>query len=221
VVSGAAGLGVDSWTGQALYRAGLVVAAAAPLRAIATQVGEWLLAVRPSREGWNATAVGGALLLAATAPGSTLAWWEPARLDPVARASAEPLAAGVVEPMEWIRRETPKTAVVLASPDYAPLVAALAGRRVLRAPTLLTPPDDERRRRLERAVLTGTEPPPRALLERYGLRFVVAAPGDFQDFGIQAPHELAARPHLRLRHVSVQGFRVYEVVGGDTVRPIE
>jgi hypothetical protein len=104
--------------------------------------------------------------------------------------------------------------VVLASPAYAPAVAAVSGRRVLRAPTLMTPSDDDRRRRLERAVLTGEAPSP-ALLARYGLRYVLAAPGDFQDVGVDAPHELAARPHLRLRHVSREGFRVYEIVGVD------
>jgi hypothetical protein len=44
------------------------------------------------------------------------------------------------------------------------------------------------------------------------LRYVLAAPGDFQDLGVRAPHELAAQPHLALRHVSPEGFRVYEIV---------
>ena len=52
------------------------------------------------------------------------------------------------------------------------------------------------------------------LLSRYGLRFVVAAPGDFQEHGVHAPHELAEQPYLRLRHVSGEGFRIYEIAGG-------
>jgi hypothetical protein len=203
----------DVWGGHALFRAGLLLAAVGPLRDVAQAVGEWVQSVRAPGASSSAAATGAALLFAAFAAGSTLAWWDPLRWDPIARDSAEPLSTGILEPMEWIRRETPRGAVILASPEYAPSVAVLGGRRVLRAPTLLTPADDERRRRLERGVITGTAPPPRALLDRYGLRYVLAAPGDFRDQGLEAPHLLAERPYLQLRHVSAEGFRIYEIVG--------
>jgi len=197
--AGAAGLGVDAWAAQAFYRAGLLVAAIPAGRALAQSLATWVPSAGP-------------VLLGLGAATSTLAWWAPPRWDLVARQSVEPLSDAVAEPIEWLRRETPAGAVVLAAPNYAPAVAILGGRRVLRAPTLLTPADDDRRVRLERAVLTGGTPPSPALLERYGLRYVLAAPGDFQELGVGAPHELAERPHLKLRHVSPEGFRVYEIV---------
>ena len=204
--------GIDPWGPHALYRAGLILAAVGPAREAARVVGAWLHDARPAWRRLDAVDLGGALLLGLAAVSSTLTWWDPPHWDPIARASGEPISGAVLEPLEWIGRETPKQAVVLASPDYAPAVAVFAGRRVLRAPTLLTPPDDERRLRLERQVLTGAAPPLAALLERYGLRYVLAAPGDFQDLGIAAPHVLAERPHLKLRHVSAAGFRIYEIV---------
>jgi hypothetical protein len=213
VLASACGVRVDVWAAHALYRAGLILASVEPLRALSARIGRSIVAARPSLAAWTPAALGGGLLLLATGPGATLAWWEPLRVDAIARESVAPIPAGVAEPMEWIRRETAGDAVFVASPEYAPAVAVLAGRRVLRAPTLLVASDDERRRRVERAVLTGTPPPAPALLERYGLRYVLAAPGDFQDLGLAAPHELAQRPYLALRHVSRQGFRVYEIVG--------
>ena len=68
--------------------------------------------------------------------------------------------------MRWIGENTPRDAAIVADEDYAPAVAILAGRRLLRAPSLVAPPDDERRLRLQRALFEGHPPP--ALLQRYG-----------------------------------------------------
>ena len=205
-------LNIDIWGAHAFYRAGLILSAIPAALEVARLAGGWLQAARPRWASIDATALGSGFLLALGMAGSTLAWWDPPRWDPLADESRESLSAAVLEPMAWIEKETPPGAVILASPTYAPMVAVAARRRVLRAPTLFKAKDDDRRRRLEHAVLVGTPPPSRDLLARYGLQFVLAAPGDFQDHGVGAPHELAEQPHLRLRHVSGEGFRIYEVV---------
>jgi len=111
--------------------------------------------------------------------------------------------------MDWVREHTDARASFIANEDYAPAVAALAGRRVLRAPSLLVAADDERRRRLEKAVFAGRWPA--ALRERYDLRYVFLAPGQFTEYGLDAPEQLEARGHFRLLYRNDKGMRVYEL----------
>jgi hypothetical protein len=59
---------------------------------------------------------------------------------------------------------------------------------------------------VERAVLEGRAVP--ALVQRYGLRYVVVAPGDFRDLGLERPEDLDARG-LRLVRQGAGGLRVY------------
>jgi hypothetical protein len=211
VLTQAASLGapVEAWGAHACYRLGLILAASGPLLAAASRVGEWLsgrfrvVAGPPARTG-----IAAVLLVAL--PGSFLVWWDPTRLDPVARDSVEPLSSAVEHAMEWIRRETPATAVFIASPEYAPHVAVLAGRRILRAPSLVVTSDDALRLRAERMALSGRSPAD--LLERYGITHVFAAPGDFRARGIRRPEELEQRGGLKLRYADPAGFMVYEIV---------
>ena len=163
-----------------------------------------------------AARMGSAALVLATLAGSMVVWWEPTRLDPVARASLDPVSPGALEAMAWLRANTPPSAVIVAGEDYAPSVAVLGGRRVLRAPTLAVASDEERRLRAQRALLAGRPVPD--LVERYGLRYVLTAPGQFRDEGPPDAKGLAGRAGLRLVYASPRGVQVYEIEGGGTRR---
>jgi hypothetical protein len=196
----------DPFAGHALYRVGLLLGAAPVVARLAERAGA-LIAKRVPGE---AAALGGAALVLALAPATFLAWWDPNRLDGAAHASMTPLSGETVEVMRWIDRETPKDAVVLASPDYAPMVAVLAGRRVLRAPTLAQPLDEWRRLRAESAVLEGRDP--RKYVARYGVTFVLVAPTEFGEYGLTAETPLDAHGYFRLRYHHPEGYRVYQLV---------
>ena len=197
----------DPWGGHALYRLGLILAASGLVAEMGSAVGDRI--ARRVRTGSIPPArVGVAALLLAFLPGSFLTWWDPSRLDASVAGSIPPLRPGIVEAMDWIRRETPADAVVLASPQHAPVVAALAGRRVLRAPTLAQTADDGDRRQAEGRLLYGNVN--NRLARRYGVSHVVIAPGDFGEYwlGVEA---LETRGPFRLVHRGRDFVSVYEV----------
>lgn len=204
-------LPVDPVAAHALYRLGLLLAATEPVELILVAVGEMLAARWPrSWPGIEAGRLGAAALVLALVPGSFLAWWHPLDLDPVAGESQRPIPMPLREAMEWIRRETPPTAVFIASASFAPSVAALGGRPVLRAPGLVEPANDARRRTVEEKVLKG-KAPERALV-RFAVSHVFIAPGDFTEYGVRAPEALEAYPQFRLRYKNDEGYRVYELL---------
>jgi hypothetical protein len=209
VIACALPTGVDPWRAQAAYRLGLILAATGPLQHLATRVGESLVHYRPFRRR-AAERLGIAALLLLFVPGSFLTRWNPARLDPLADASLEPLSTNLRAAMERIRQETAPDGVFVASPDYAPHVAVLAGRRVLLAPTLVASPADlERRHRAERLALSGADPG--KLRQLYGLRYVLITPGDFRQHGIEDSADLPDRRSLQLLFTARGGFHVYEI----------
>jgi hypothetical protein len=203
----------DAWAGAALVRLGLVLAAATWLEGLATadlvpaRLARWCArwGIRPER---LPTALAVALCLA----GGFLAWWDPVRTDALAKASLEPVPDALRDAMEWMRANSDRESSVLVHPDYAGAVAVLGARRVLRAPGLVEAGDDERRLRLERAVLAGHPPP--ALLQRYSLRYVFLAPGQFQEYGLEQPEDLERRGGVRLAYANAKGMHVYELVAG-------
>lgn len=201
-------LPLDAWAAHALYRVGLLWAAAGPVERLAAILGE-----RVPRRLWSATPLdrGAAVLLLAIVPGSFLSWWDPPGLDPVARASQEPVSPAALRAMAEVRRIVPAGATVAAGPSYAAEVAVLAGRRVLRTPGLAVAGDDERRARLERLILAG-EPLPPHLAGRYRVSYVFLAPGDFRDQGLASPDALRQHPRFRLRYEDGEGLRLYERV---------
>ncbi|HEX6739276.1 MAG TPA: hypothetical protein VF310_13440, partial [Vicinamibacteria bacterium] len=136
----APGLGLDAWTGHACYRLGLILAAAGPVARLLAPVGEALARRRPFVG--RAGRLGEAVLLAAAVPAAFVTWWQPPALDPVADASRPTVPAPLLDAMAWVRRETAPGAVFMASPSFAPALAALGGRRVLRAPSLAITPDE-------------------------------------------------------------------------------
>jgi hypothetical protein len=208
----AAGGPGDIWAGAAFCRLGLVLAAAPEVEAIASGLASgfddrWRRVV--ARLGLVPERLPQAVVVALVLAGGLLAWWDPVRTDPIARGSLEPVSDTLTETMGWLRTHTPPDAVVLADGDYASAVPVLAGRRVLRAPLLLTAPDDERRLRLQRTVLAGRSTA--ALRERYGLRYVFIAPGQFRSEGIVDPEDLDRLDGLRLVYENGKGMRLYEV----------
>jgi hypothetical protein len=207
VLAGAFPLGVDAWGAQAFYRLGLLLAAAGPVTQMAGWLGTTLSRSLPFR--LPSADLGASLLVLAGAPICFLAWWTPIGLDPLMEASREPVSDRLATAMEWVRRHTPPGSVFLASPDYAPSLAVLAGRRVLRAPTLGPAADEVRRERMEDKVLAGRDPG--RLGDLYGLTHVFIAPGDFLERGIRSPEDLDRRRHLRLLYADVVDFRVYEI----------
>jgi hypothetical protein len=210
----AAGGPGDVWAGAAFCRLGLVLAAAPTVEAIASGLASGFddrFRRAVARLGLLPDRLPQAVVVALVLAGGFLAWWDPARTDPIARGSLEPVSDTLMETMHWLRTNTPVEAVVLAD-DYAAAIPVLAGRRVLRAPGLLTAPDEERRLRLERTVLAGQPSP--ALLQRYGLRYVFIAPGQFRSAGIVEPEDLDRRDGLRLAYQNAKGMRVYEIVSG-------
>jgi len=200
---------VDAWAGHLLYRIGLLLASAGPVEVMAERAGEALRAARPSlaRRG-GARGLGLAVMILAFVPGCFLAWWNPARLDPVAEGSLFAHSSRITAAAAWIRQNTPATASFLAPAEYGPDIAVLAGRRVLRAPRLGEAADEVRRQRVERLVLAGQ--PPEGPLRYYNLRYVFLAPGSFAEHGIRGPEDLEARPGFTLRYAADE-FRIYEL----------
>lgn len=207
VSASALSLGVDAWGGHAFYRLGLLLAAAGPVREIANQVGAVLS--RPFRRPVAHADLGAAALVLAGAPICFLAWWAPNRLDPLMDASREPVSEKLVVAMDWIRGHTQPSSVFLASPEYAPSVAVLGGRRVLRAPTLAIAADEVRRERMEDKVLSGRDPG--RLGDLYGLTHLFIAPGDFLSYGIRSPEDLERQARFRLLYADAARFRVYAI----------
>ncbi len=171
---------LDPWCGQVLYRLGMLLASCGPIEELERHVGAFARSFRPLAR-FPAAPAGRALLLAVAVPASALTWWNPIQLDGrVGERSVEPLASELLEAMDWIRQETDARAVFVASPEYAPAVAAVAGRRVLRAPTLAQPPDSVRRR-AQRAAFEGRPDP---ALARFGVAHVLVGPGESETLGL-------------------------------------
>jgi hypothetical protein len=184
-------LGADAWGAHAMYRLGLILASAGPLAALLRWVFEKVLPSRMTgigaRLGGGPEGLGLAALLVVALPGSFLVQWNPGKLDPVAFASRDPLPANLMPAMAWIREHVPRDQACVASPDYAPSVAVLGQRRVVRAPSLFTAADDQRRRRAERMFVAGREP---ALQQRYTIGCLVFASGDEGWLGLRARDDL-------------------------------
>lgn len=201
-------VGGGAWVAHGAYRVGIILAAAAGLEVVTEK-----LALAARAQGGRVALATPARLLAAAVfaamAGGFLAWWDPWRLDPTARASAEPVAPALDEAMAWVRANTDPQGTFVAAADFAPAVAVLGGRRLLRAPGLATAPDEERRLRTERAVVAGRVVPD--LVRRYRLRYVLAAPGDFLEHGLDDPVDLVGRGGLRLLYVNARGMRIYEL----------
>jgi hypothetical protein len=204
-----AGIG-DAWAGLALYRLGLLLGTAAWLDGFAATlpVPERLGRIS-ARAGLVSARLPVALVVMVTMAGGVLAWWDPPRTDPVAKASLEPIPPALADAMDWMRAHTDPQASVLAQDDYAAAVAVLGGRRVLRAPSLVVPVDDERRLRLERGLFAGQ--PPAALLQRYAVRYVFLAPGQFREYGIEQPEDLERTGLVRTIYANEKGMRLYEI----------
>ena len=202
----ALGLQIDAWSGLALWRIGLVLAATGPLSSLL----EWaaLLVVQRQPRLGGRPGLGLALLLLAGLPCAFLTWWSPLRLDPVAHASLQPVPTAVAATTEWMRHNLPPTAVVVASADYAPMVAVLAQRQVLRAPQLLRTADDTRRERVESSLFTPGRVGARNA-SRYGVSHLLLGPGDDRRWGFGGELDPPLPGRFRLLFADPKGFRVY------------
>lgn len=198
----------DAVAAHALYRTGLVLLSAPAIAAGAAALAGAVRVPLPRERSWSPSASAWAGIVAAAAlSGSVLTWWDPPRLDPVAKQSLEPIPGILEDTAGWIRAHTAPTDVFVAGEDYGPAVAVLAGRALLRAPALATAADEERRLRAERAILSGREVD--ALVRRYGLRYLLVAPGQFRAHGL--PEPWPAESAYPLRHDSGRGLRIYDL----------
>ena len=80
-----------------------------------------------ARGGILAERLPGAAVVALVLAGGLLAWWDPPKIDVIARESLEPLPEPLVEAMDWMRTRTAPEAAVLAADEYAPAVSVMAG----------------------------------------------------------------------------------------------
>lgn len=202
---------IDPWAGAVFYRAGLVLLAVPVLERLLGLVVDVWSRDRLARGGvaWRRSSLASALAIFTAAGGSFALWWNPFRLDAVARDSVEPVPKAVSHAASWIRTQTAPDAVFVASAGLAPAVAALGRRQVLRAPALLIAHDDHQRRRAERVLLTSclTGDFPR----RYGVTHLLIAPGNFAEYGIAWPDDLEKKHCLRGVYSGLSGYRIFEV----------
>lgn len=202
---------IEPWAGAVLYRAGLVLLAVPVLEHLIGLVADVWSRDRAARGrvAWRRSSLASGLAIFAAAGGSFALWWNPFRLDPLARDSVEPVPQAVSQAATWIRTQTATDAVFVASPGLAPAVAALGRRQVLRAPALLAAPDDHQRRRAERVLLTscltGDFP------QRYGVTHLLIAPGEFAEYGIASPDDLEKKHCFRGVYAGLSGYRIFEV----------
>jgi hypothetical protein len=147
------------------------------------------------------------VLVAGLLGGSALTWWHPDLDATLSDSLAEPRPA-LREAVAWAREHAAAEGTIVASADAAPLVASLAGRRILRAPGLVRTDDDQGRAELERAVLRGRARPQD--LRRLRIRYVLATPGGFSPVWPQAVPDLRAHGYA-LVFQGPAGVRVYEL----------
>jgi hypothetical protein len=198
---------LEPWGPLALYRLGLILAAAAPAAELCTLLGGAVKRARWAPEDLADVRAGAAAALLALAPGSFPVWWTPVQLDGTFAESLDPVPGVLGEVAAAVRDNTASDAVVLAGPEYAPAVAALGGRRVLRAPALGPVPDADARWRAEDRILAGRPDAPAA--RPFGVTHVLMAIGDFAEQGLESPEQLAARPGFRLVWSHPEGIRLY------------
>jgi hypothetical protein len=200
---------LEPWGPHALYRLGLVLAAAAPVGQVCGDCGAWLRPHLPALARRDDRAVGAGLLLLALAPGAFLVWWHPVQLDPVFASGLDPVPPAVVEIAAAVRAHAGPQAVVVAAPGYAAPLMTLAGRRVLRAPLLARSDDEDLRWRAEEKVLAGRTGD--RLVQRYGVSHVLVGPGDFIDRGLERPEDLESRGPFTLVYDHGAGIRLYAI----------
>jgi hypothetical protein len=185
------------------------MAAAGPVAELCAAAGAALKRARASLANVVEVRLGMAALLAVLAPGSFLVWWPPVQLDAMMAESLDPVPRVLVEVADAVRRHTGTESVVMASVENAPVVAALAGRRVLRAPSLVEPPDADARWLVEQKVLAGRTTD--RLMRRYGVSHVLLAPGDFADRGLERPEGLEGTASVKLAYAHPEGYRLYRL----------
>lgn len=153
----------------------MALAAGAALAAAGRHVDQW----------WHLKQGQGALLaLAACLPWTFAAYWDPPIMDRYYELSLTPIHRKVADYATWIRTNTAKDAIFLAGDEPATYIPALAGRRVLIAPTKLVPKDIDRRRAVARVLLTSSHAAEiRAAAAIYGITHVAVDPTLEKDFG--------------------------------------
>jgi hypothetical protein len=114
-------------------------------------------------------------------------------------ANSQPIGRRVFRYTEWIRENTPKSAVFLAGRDAATWIPALAGRPVLLAEAgSLVPSDQKARQHAERILLTSRDARlVRMTARRYGVGYVAIDQALLEKYGVRRCSELARAPVFR------------------------
>jgi hypothetical protein len=215
LLGGAGGLPVDAWGAAALLRLGLLLGVARTLDGLCPALGRWLRPALGARARLSpplaprALALG--LIVLLLAPASAHAWWRPQRLDPLVSGSLTPLPPDLLAAAAWARSHTPREAVFVTGAEWAAAVPALAARRVLYAPALVSTPDAEKRARLSYLAVAGEDEQGRRNLRRYGVTHLFAHISDVRAWNLSDWDALEATRRFRLRHAGGT-FRVFEIV---------
>jgi hypothetical protein len=167
-------------------------------------VGAWAAAravAEAARPGWPAHARA-ALLAALAVPFALPTWWDPWRMDAYFARSVPALPELLRAPGEFLRAHTPPDSVIASDPDFARWVAALGARRVLYADHLHVPRDVEARLAAEEALVRDPTPAGAEAVRPWGVSYLAVTPRLLARHPDVRWEELAARPHLRLLHLT-------------------
>jgi len=155
-----------------------------------------------------------ALVLLCVFGGSGLLWWDPPR-SVAGFDEARDGNAGLLRPMDWIRRNVPPDRVVLASPEYSAAIAAFAGRRVLFSPSAgpeaqASLPEPFRRARLFESARLGQ--PIARLADAFSVTHLFLGPGEASPPARgEASSTDEPRLQLFLVYEDVEDFRIFRL----------
>jgi hypothetical protein len=195
--------GAEPGATAALLLSGAAMILASPLRAALRRISSSAAMARRAE----------ALCLLCSFGGSGLLWWDPPH-SVAGFNEARDENASLQESMGWIRRNVPKNAVVLASPEYSAPIAAFGGRRVLFPPpadaALISLREPFRRTRLSESTRLGQ--PLARLAEAFSVTHLFLGPGEIDPPArTEASGTTEARLKLELVYQDARDFRVFRL----------
>jgi hypothetical protein len=173
------------------------------LLAASAGLGAWDLASRLLQEPLWQPVRRATLVAALGVPLAVPYWWDPLRMDVYFRNSLEPLPERVLGPTDFLRRETPRDALIAGDPHFLRYGASLGARRVLIMRGFNDTPDwSARWGVLNHAVTAGGPKIAIERFERYGVDYLLVTPGFLEDYPEVDLETLDRRPDLERVHTT-------------------